>query len=381
MLRRVLLCLFCAAALLLGGCRDWFEAEVVVETDYEPPRPAAESEDTAASVKSLEDIKELILNMVAEGEGQRSFVFDPAYPGDLSTDLSTACWQVRTQDALCAYCVENIAYDVSRVRNSYEGSVSVSYSEAAGDVESIVQLPFAVDAQEPLCGAMRSGQKRLVLLIEHSSYSEEGMEQLVRQLYLETPSLSPREPSVTVVMFTGADTQRLYELSFDYGLSDGELDAQKAALAALDPFDGIELSGLSEAERAMLACSWLCVHTSLSEPAGASSIYDALITGEADSLGLACAYVELCRGIGLECRIVSGQRNWEEHSWNLVRLDGDWYHVDTAACETQGLVKGFLMNDERAWERYRWDYFSYPHCEGALRFEDVDAAWQTGSAK
>lgn len=365
--RGALVCLLCAA-LLLGGCGDFFEAEYVAVSTFEPARPALETAGEQTPVGSLEELRELLLGMVAEGETERRFVFDAAYPGDMSADLSTACWQVRTQDALCAYCVDNIAYDVARTLAGWEGSVSVRYSEAADDVESIVQLPYAADAWDVLRAAIGRGQKRLVLLIEHSAYSEEGMEQLVRELYLETPSLCPREPAVAVSLYTGAETQRLYELRFDYGMPDETLRAQKAALAALEPFAGIDTAALGEVERALLACTWLCEHTALREEGEASSIYDALVVGEADSLGFACAYSELCRSLALPCLTVFGQRDRAEHCWSLVELEGDWYHVDVSACAAEGLAAGFLMDDERAWNRYRWDYFAYPHCEGALEY-------------
>lgn len=368
MKRRVLLCLFCALALLLSACAlSPFDNEYVLEYTYVAPSPATESETDESRVSEAEDIRALLRDMVAEGETQLRFAFRPEYRGDAGDDLGAACWQLRTQDALCAYCVENIVYEVNRGVNFTEAVVRVSYSEAAGDVTNIVRLRYAADARVPICEALRAGKTRLVLLIERSSYTEEGMERYVRELYEEQPGLCPRQPDVAVRQFSGEETQRLYELSIDYGLGEEEFAARMAALSALEPFTGIETSRLSEPERALLACRVLCEKAQYREDAP-SGIYDALVAGEADSRGLADAYTQLCRELGVPCQLVTGQKDWKEHYWNIVCLEGEYYHVDVSACIDGGLEAGFLMDDGFAWGAYRWDYFSYPTCEGTLEY-------------
>ena len=79
----------------------------------------------------------------------------------------------------------------------------------------------------------------------------------------------------------------------------------------------------------------------------------------------------LCRELGVDCRIVYGQEDWIEHCWNIVRIDGSYYHVDISAAIEDGAEAGFLMNDEMAWGHYRWDVSSYPKCSGELRCSDL----------
>ena len=82
---------------------------------------------------------------------------------------------------------------------------------------------------------------------------------------------------------------------------------------------------------------------------------------EADSEGVAFGYVELCRRLGLDCRIVYGQKDWQDHCWNIVRIDGEYYHVDLFA----GMDNGFLKNDSAFWGSYRWAVNEYPKCNGS----------------
>lgn len=55
--------------------------------------------------------------------------------------------------------------------------------------------------------------------------------------------------------------------------------------------------------------------------------YGALVMGEAVCHGYAGAFSLLCNRVGIENCITTGYAG-EPHMWNMVQLDGDWYHVD-----------------------------------------------------
>ncbi len=54
----------------------------------------------------------------------------------------------------------------------------------------------------------------------------------------------------------------------------------------------------------------------------------ALINGQALCEGYAKAFAYICQSIGIEAICVSGESNGGSHMWNLVKLDGSWYHMD-----------------------------------------------------
>ena len=176
---------------------------------------------------------------------------------------------------------------------------------------------------------------------------------------------------MNVNIFSGNGSQRLYEIHINYRLTQEELEDRLAQLSAFEPFAELDPSEMTEAERAYTACAYLMEHCTESGESGANNAYSALITGQADSEGVAFGYVELCRRLGLDCRIVYGQHDWQEHCWNIVRLDGGYYHVDVTRCAEGEMASGFLENDEGFWGLYRWDVSSYPKCQGELRYTDV----------
>ena len=367
MKRRLPALLLAVCTLLLAGCGNLFDQEYVSVTDYEPPaqESAAEDEDII-TVRNVAELQQALTDLLNSGAEDGRIVFDAAYSGDVNADLASVCWLVRTQDALFAYCVESISYDVSKLVNHYEVRITIRYTEA--DRDSIVRLQLTNGLEAKLRDAIAQGDGRLVVLIGRSSLSAEDVENLASRVYRENPIAQPREPRVAVNMLSGTGMQRLYEINFNYSMSAEELQARRDALAALEPFAGETDLPDDPALRALYACRILLQSCSFSET-GQNDIYAALILGEANSEGMALAYVELCRRLEIPCQIVYGQRDWRSRCWNIIQLDGANYHVDVAACAENGMEGGFLLPDETMWGRYRWDISSYPPCRGRLSYE------------
>ena len=57
--------------------------------------------------------------------------------------------------------------------------------------------------------------------------------------------------------------------------------------------------------------------------------YGCLIQGRAVCEGYSKATQLLMCAAGIECRTIQGSRGNETHMWNLVRIDNNWYHLDT----------------------------------------------------
>lgn len=72
----------------------------------------------------------------------------------------------------------------------------------------------------------------------------------------------------------------------------------------------------------------------------------------------------------MENLYVSGNVGEELHAWNLVKLDGEWYHLDTTWNDPiyTGIFKWlgeqtydyFLISDKKMKKDHEWDYELYP---------------------
>lgn len=96
-----------------------------------------------------------------------------------------------------------------------------------------------------------------------------------------------------------------------------------------------------------------------------------LTEGKAVCDGISKMYQYLCGCCGIDCILIQGQVSEEGHAWNLIRLNGHWYHADMTAdlkiCESAGYPAHvlFCRNDEVFSKDHVWDHSAYPACTQA----------------
>ena len=70
-----------------------------------------------------------------------------------------------------------------------------------------------------------------------------------------------------------------------------------------------------------------------------------LLYGEALCEGYAKAFMYLCQAVGIQCFCVAGYAG-EDHMWNMLQLDGEWYHMDVT-WDDAGTYEYFCIPDSQ----------------------------------
>ena len=85
-------------------------------------------------------------------------------------------------------------------------------------------------------------------------------------------------------------------------------------------------SEMSDFEKEIKIIEWLVENCDYQKGKGweNATAYSCIINGEAQCAGYADAFLQTAKACGLNVRYV--YNNF--HAWNLIELDGDWYHVD-----------------------------------------------------
>ena len=85
------------------------------------------------------------------------------------------------------------------------------------------------------------------------------------------------------------------------------------------------------------------------------------------------SYKLLCSILGIRCTVVEGTFSGTKHFWNIIELNGEYYHVDPSICDFAGLTVAFLKNDsEFIALGYQWDITKYKPCTGTLKYEPTE---------
>lgn len=117
---------------------------------------------------------------------------------------------------------------------------------------------------------------------------------------------------------------------------------------------------------------WVLLNVAYDRTLVRHSAYDALKSGLTVCQGYATLTYRLLTDAGIPARIVEGTVNTGAHAWNLVKLDGVWYQLDTTFDDPVPDVKGrttygyYLVTDGQLGRDHSWKT-GYPQAVTAYK--------------
>lgn len=217
----------------------------------------------------------------------------------------------------------------------------------------LLVAPLCVFADAP--DAVNSVEQ---LIIDACTYGEEAdlsalsleMDQVEEIFYrLYDSGAFPWYADETYTCHYNADTNQA--LTFKPSLLDEETYNRALYEQAVARFlDEYIHEGMTPVQMALALHDGLIENCVYDESLAKNTGYDLLVNGTTVCLGYAKAYQDLLSRIGIPSIVVSSEAM--EHAWNLVQLDGQWYHVDVTwddpSPDTYGYVSHayFLLTDQ-----------------------------------
>jgi len=391
MLKRVfiLIIAFCLI-LTASGCSAMLVKNYTVETDYEDETPVA-SENPGIAEIAINDYDQLmkeIGRMISKHEEQAKFKFSSydAKDTDIESDVIRAREEARTASALAAYAVDFISLEPRRIVAYYEADITIAYRRTKEQIDSIEHLVGSYQMEDRLEKAIASASSELVFKM-NTSETKESIDGVVSKIFYDNPLEVMTIPELEVIQYTGTDTQIIYEVLFNYGISALELLGNKklSKEAFTELMDSLpEFSeDTSDAEMALVAFRKLIAETQYDpnavirierygEDSGlGNSIYGSLVEKLADSRGIALTYKEMCDELGIGCMVVTGRYDKGNHFWNIIKIDRSYYHVDASLAGILGVEDSFLRSDNEMWGGYIWVVEDYPECNGTMSYSSI----------
>lgn len=121
---------------------------------------------------------------------------------------------------------------------------------------------------------------------------------------------------------------------------------------------------MPEYDRVVAIANWIDEHIEYDYSLRHWGVYDALTRGKSVCHGISLLASLLLSEAGVENRVVHSERSEEfYHAWNMVRVDGAWYHVDftemvctgSFALRTDAEVVDFWVRVGKPREKVVWD--------------------------
>ena len=340
------------ALLLLGGC-GWMDGSYVSVTPHQVGL-AQTGEGAALSVRSYTELRGALIGMIDSGTEKALFSLAEYPKEEVPEDLQRAVAYVQGIYPVGAYAVESIDYDFGTGLGASALSVDISYRRSREQIGGIRTVRWISGAKNEVENAMDQFADTLVLQI--AGYQETDFSTIILDYAQRTPDRIMEVPGVSVRVFPDQGETRVVELSFHYRTDREELRAMREQVQPVFSSAALYVSG-NAGERTKFSQ----LHTFLTERFDAYTIeatvtpaYSLLCQGVGDSRAFAQVYAAMCSRIGLEARMVSGRRSGELWWWNMVQIDGSWYHLDLLA------GKQFAPMSDEMMTGYEWDREAYP---------------------
>ncbi|MCX7614159.1 MAG: hypothetical protein N2Z65_00215 [Clostridiales bacterium] len=362
---------------VLSGCESMLERDFYSVSQHKMSTSAPAYQDDG--ITGYYDLKSAVLNLVRTGVPEK-LIRISSYNGNLDEDFKKISQDLLEQDALTAYTVSSIVYEQTRILTYQEVRITIHYSKTALDTDKIIDVINAADFERKVLEELQNYPSKLVFKINYINYSNEIISDLFLKSYYNNPDAAYGLSGYTVRMYPESGTERIAEIDIQYlGQKDDIMKKSKQTNSlAIDITKKVKNNDhLVNAfniyhyltQNVIFDSQAMHVETEMkgmqpkSDPYTA---YGALIKKTAAPEGYAIAFKKICDLSGIECIVINGTLNDKTPMvWNLVKLNGYWYHVDTAmAAKTKDSSAYFLKNDEAMRKTHGWNQDEYPKADG-----------------
>ena len=363
-MKRKMVCLFVLAGLLLTGC-SWLDGNYV---SVAPHREQEQSQQTGViSAATYPELLNALEELIASGT--ESAVINVAdYPSDtVENAVMLAVRYAQGTYPMGAYAVENMECELGTSGGQPALAVTITYRYSWAQIQRIRKLEDMEAVETAVTQALKSFDANAVLLVE--SYEPRDFTQIVEDYAVEHPEIVMETPQVTVNTY-GSGKSRVVELIFTYQNSRDALRQMQSQVEPVFNSASLYVSGEgADRQKFSQLFAFLMERFDYTVETSITPAYSLLRHGVGDSRAFATVYAAMCRGAGLECRIVTGTHAGEPWTWNMVLDNGYYYHVDLLRSSNLGGYREFTDSEMR---NYVWDYSAYPACTGAAVPEEKE---------
>ncbi len=347
------LCL--VVCLLLCGCANMFDGSYVSVTPHKGQNNQPISQMAAA--KNYSQLFQVLKDIIHSGTTESLISVAEYYQVALAQDVERAVNTVVAEDPVAAYAVKEITYEIGTNQGQPAIVVVVNYAHDRAEIQKIQEITQAEDAKSIIAAELSRYSTGVVLYGE--AIGDLDYAQWVDDYGALHPETVMEVPQVTVNLYPEEGQTQVVELKFSYQHSRDVIREMQSKVEPIFAAAELLVSGSMD-DRVKYTRLYVLLTESFESYTLETSItpaYSLLIYGVGDSKAFADVYSAMCRQAGLECTTVSGTRMGEAWHWNMVKLEGAYYHLDLLASHRGG---AFSIHTDGQMTGYVWDYFAHP---------------------
>lgn len=244
------------------------------------------------------------------------------------------------------------------------------FAEKQTTVEQPDQVPVGLSDQEGARAAIINGFLEKKGNIPLSSFNVEAS--ALREMAYEIADKDGENPyGISILACNEQAGRRALNIQVTYlmgiGIAEYETNEEIRRMAD-EVVKQVVTSGMDEFETAKALHDWVVLNCKYDKrlytgnmPDISYTAYGVFEHGTAVCAGYAKAYLALLESACVEAEYVTGNTTRGYHGWNVVKIDGEWYHVDTTwddpTPDREGYVRynyflksdNYMLNDHGPW--------------------------------
>ncbi|NMM64298.1 hypothetical protein HBE96_16865 [Clostridium sp. P21] len=177
------------------------------------------------------------------------------------------------------------------------------------------------------------------------------------------------------------------QFTADYTLDYIETTSQSAQVKSKvdEILSQIITPDMTDVQKEKAINDYICKNVAYDTTLTIHSAYSALFgNGKTVCSGYALLAYRMLTEAGLEARIITGEGDGQAHAWNLVKINGNWYHLDVTWNDPIPDKPGRVMytyfnlsDEEMKAENHEWDASNYPACSKVYSPQDTTVVHPT----
>lgn len=343
--------------LLLSGCSTWLDGS------YYSIKPHEEKQEDSGSdivaVSSYSALCRALASMASNGTTNGVISVKNYNQLVVARDMLYAVEHVKKNDPIGAYAVEDMEFELGTNAGQPAIAVSISYYHDRTELQKIHRLADMAEAEQTIGEALDSCDSGLVLYV--SRFQDLDYVQWVEDYSSLHADRVMEMPQVAVNVYPETGTARVLELRFTYQNSRESLRTMQEQVEGILS-QVVTDAGNKETEREMYKAALAALPKELtSRDTSITPAYSLLLHGVGDSKAISSVYSSVCNRLELNCITVTGTYQGQPRSWNILQIDGAYFHTDLLRSLGEGDIRP--MTDSQM-TGYVWDYFAYPVCSG-----------------
>ena len=341
-------------SLLLAGCSQWMDGSYSAVTPH--TEPTYQVQNTSISVINYEQLYAALIALVEKGAENAVLSWRFKTEDLIRADMETAVSNLMEYNPFAAYAVENIRYEMGTSGNQIVMSVHISYYSNRVKPEKILRIQTLNQVKNVVESRLNDCDAGVVLYFDH--VEQVDYDQMVADYALTHPQWVMEAPEVTVSLYPEEGSPQVVELKFTYRTSRESLRTMQNKVSPVFSSAAQYVSGnYATVEKASRLYTFLVNRYEYNIQTSITPAYSLLLHGVGDNRAFAMVYGAMCRNAGIDCHVVTGTRAGEPWVWNVMLLDGEYYHLDLLQSNENG---EFTLRTGQEMTEYVWDYSDYP---------------------